>query len=85
MEEVGLKVEFSRVVEVVEFVFDPGFHDKKHMIALQSECRLIGAEELKIDNDEIQEARWFALSEAVALEDILEVTKNTLQKILSHG
>lgn len=85
MEEVGLAVELVKVIEVVEFVFDPDFHDKKHMIALQSQCRLIGEQSIKIDNDEIQEAHWFPLTEAIALHDILDVTKYTLQKILSHG
>ena len=62
-EEIGLDVEFTRVIEVVEFVFDPGFHDKKHMIGLQSECHVIGNSPLVIDNDEIQEAKYFTLGD----------------------
>lgn len=81
-EELKLDAVFDRVVEVVEFVFDPGFHDKKHMIALQSECHVVGNKTLTIDNDEIQETRWFSLAEAVKLPDILPVTKNTIQKII---
>lgn len=86
-EEIGLKVEFKRVIEVVEFVFDPGFHDKRHMIALQSECHVLGDTALVIDNDEIQEAKYFSLNDAVKLDDILDVTKKTIQKIISarHG
>ena len=34
-EEVGLDIEYIRVIEVAEFIFDPHFHDKKHFIGLQ--------------------------------------------------
>jgi nucleoside triphosphatase len=86
-EEVGLDVVYTKVIEVVEFVFDPGFHDKKHMIALQSECRVIGDSTPKIDNDEIQEAKYFLLADAIELPDILDITKKSIQKIIStrHG
>lgn len=81
-EEVGLEVKFVRVIETVEFVFDPNFHDKKHFVGLQSECRVIGNQTPTIDNDEIQEARWFPLSDAVSLDSILPVTRETIRKII---
>ncbi len=81
-EELKMKAKFSRVIEVVEFVLDPGFHDKKHMVALQSECQVIGSETPTIDNNEIQEARWFPLAEAIELPDILPVTRETIRKLL---
>lgn len=81
-EEVGLKVQFIRVIETVEFIFSPDFHDKKHFIGLQSVCKVVGDQTPKIDNDEIQEARWFPLTEAVKLENILEITRNTLKKLI---
>lgn len=80
-EEVGLDVQFVRVIQTVEFVYDPAFHDHKHFIGMQSECKLIGDSTTQIDNDEIQEARWFPLSEAVNLPDVLPVTHNTLLKL----
>jgi nucleoside triphosphatase len=83
-EEVGLEVKFTKVIEVVEFVFDPGFHDKKHMIALQSECHVVGDLTPKIDNNEIQEAKYFSLTDAIELPDILDVTKKTIQKIIAE-
>lgn len=82
-EEVGLNVEFTKVIEVAEFVFDPSFHDKKHMVALQSECHVVGDPTPKIDNDEIQEAKYFSLEEAVKIDNLLDVTKKTIQKIIS--
>lgn len=83
-EEIGLEVKFVRVIEVVEFVFSPDFHDRKHFVGLQSECRLIGDSAPKIDNNEIQEARWFPLAEAAKLDDILPVTRNTISKIIDR-
>lgn len=82
-EEVGLDIKFVRVIEPAEFIFDPDFHNQKHFIGLQSECRLIGDPTPSIDNDEIQEARWFKLAEAIKLADILLVTRKTIEKIIS--
>ena len=83
MEEVGLEVKFVRVIEVAEFIFSPDFHDQKHFVGLQSECRVIDESTPKIDNDEIQEARWFPLDKAAKLDNILDVTKTTIQKLIS--
>jgi len=83
MEEVGLEVKFVRVIEVAEFIFSPDFHDQKHFVGLQSECRVIDESNPKIDNDEIQEARWFPLDKAAKLDNILDVTKTTIQKLIS--
>ena len=84
-EELQLNVAFDQVIEVVEFVFDSGFHEKKHMVALQSQCHIVGSESATIDNKEIQEARWFPLADAVNLADILPVTKNTITKIINQA
>jgi len=85
LEEVGLTVKFVRVIEVAEFIFSPDFHDQKHFVGLQSECRVVGESTPKIDNNEIQEARWFPLSEAVKLADILPVTQQTIHKLLANS
>ena len=81
-EEVGLSVRFDRVIEVVEFVYDPAFHEHKHFIGMQSLCHLVGDGTPHLDHDEIQEARWFPLTEAVKLTDILPVTRKTIQKLI---
>lgn len=83
-EELCLDVKFTKVIEVVEFVFDPSFHDQKHFLALQSECHIVGSTTPKIDNDEIQEARWFSLAEAIKLDNILEITRKTIQIITQN-
>ncbi len=82
-EEVGIDVRFVRAIETVEFIFDPNFHDKKHMVGIQSECRVIGDDTPKIDNDEIQEAKYFGLEDAIKLDNILDVTRQTIKKIIS--
>ena len=82
-EELGLVVKFGRVIEVAEFINDPAFHKSKHFVALQCECHTLGKDEVAIDNDEIQEARWFSLEDALLLPNLLTVTQNTIRKLLS--
>lgn len=77
-EELGMEVEFDRVIEVVEFVNDPAFYKSKHFVALQCECHVVGEDVPKIDNDEIQECKWFDLEEAMQLANLLPATKHTL-------
>jgi len=81
-EEVGLNVEFDRVIEVAEFVNDPAFHQSKHFVGLQCECHVVGDSTPQIDNDEIQEARYFPLQDAVNLPDLLPQTRHSLQVLL---
>ena len=82
-EELGLVVKFGRVIEVAEFINDPAFHKSKHFVALQCECHTLGEGKLTIDNDEIQEAKWFSLEDALLLPNLLIVTQNTIRKLLS--
>lgn len=82
-EELGLTVKFERVIETAEFVLDPSFHAQKHFIALQCECHIVGDNTPKLDQDEIQEAKWFSIKDALQLENLLLVTLNTIKKIQS--
>ena len=81
LEEVGMQVKFDRVLEPAEFIYSPDFHAKKHFIGLQTVCHVVGTAKPSIDHDEIQEARWFPLTEAVELTDILPETLATIRKI----
>lgn len=84
-EEVGLNVKFDRVIEVAEFINDPAFHKSKHFIALQCECHVEGEDLPKVDNDEIQEAKWFSLNDALLLPNLLPATLNTIRKLHLHN
>lgn len=81
-EEVGLDVKYVRVIRVVEFINNPAFHTPKHLVGLQCECRLATDQIPVLDNDEIQEARWFSLDEAVQLPDLLDITRETIKDLL---
>ena len=81
-EELGLTVIFDHVIETVEFVLDPSFHAQKHMVALQSLCRVVGDTTPTLDQDEIQEAKWFSINDALQLENLLPVTHQTLALLL---
>ena len=82
-EEVGLTVIFDHVIETVEFVLDPSFHAQKHFVALQCKCHLVGDATPTLDQDEIQEAKWFSIKDALLLENLLPVTLNSIEKIQS--
>jgi len=82
-EELGLVVKFGRVIEVVEFINDPAFHQSKHFVALQCECHIVGDDKPTIDNNEIQEAKWFSLRDALLLPNLLPATQNTIRKLHS--
>lgn len=83
-EELGLTVQFDHVIETVEFVLDPSFHAQKHMVALQSLCHVVGDATPILDHDEIQEAKWFSINEALSLPELLEITRKTI-KILNEN
>ncbi len=72
-EELGLDVEFGRVIAVYEDIFPKVFHKKKHFIYL--ECEAYTKEERpQIDNKEIIEAKWWKIEEA------LKIPPNKTQK-----
>jgi len=77
-EETGLDVQFDRVIEVAEFVNTPDFYQPSHLIALQCECHLVGSNRVTLDPSELSQFRWFSLSKALQLPDLLEVTRHTL-------
>ncbi len=68
-EELGIKVKYDRVFNVLEGIFPKNFHTKKHFIYLQSLCWIVPGEEVKIDNQEVVEAKWWAVDQALSLEE----------------
>jgi len=83
-EEVGLTVKFLRVIQAVDFVYNPHFHKKYHFVSLQCECQLLtDSETPKIDGREITKTKWFSLSDALAEPRLLLETKQSLELLLS--
>jgi nucleoside triphosphatase len=56
-EEVGLDVEFQKVLFVYESIFSPEFSKKKHFISLRCLCKAKDTN-VKIDNDEASDFMW---------------------------
>jgi len=77
-EETELDVAYDRVIEVVEFVNSKDFYKPTHIVALQCECHLVGDQKPKLDGRELQVYRWFSLSDALKLDNLLDVTRRTL-------
>ncbi len=42
---------------------------------------IVGESTPVLDQDEIQEAKWFSIKEALLLENLLPITHNTIKKI----
>ena len=82
-EELGLTVTFDHVVEVAEFVFPKEFHEQRHFVGLQCLCRVVNDPTPRLDYDEIQEARYFTLDQALKLPDLLPATRHTIH-VLVH-
>ncbi len=67
-EEVGIDVEPEGVLTVAEVINtqESGFHRKAHFIYLEVICNAKAGAEPKIDNREVEEARWFTLEDALS-------------------
>lgn len=78
-EEYGFEVEFKRIIKVVEIINSPYFSQKdRHFVGMQCECLALNPKELKLDNLELHEAKWFTLEEATKLKDAEPVAQKTI-------
>lgn len=84
-EEYGVDVEYKRIIDVIEIIKSGDFiNNDKHFVGFQCECLLRDPDSIKLDNDELQEYRWFTLREACKLTNIVDVTLNTLKQLYSE-
>ena len=81
-EEVGLDIEFEKVLFIQEAVFPKDFYKKKHFIFLECICRT-KSKEVKIDNDEIQKFIWIEPKKALDL-NLDSYTRNFIIKYLEE-
>ena len=65
-EETGLKLKPLYVVNIGELINDPAFHRKAHLIYFHVVCEAL-TDDVKLDNDELQEFFWKSPEEAVKL------------------
>ena len=79
-EEIGAKVKYKRVITVLDGVFPKDFHEKKHFVYLECEAVILPNEKIQIDNDEIIEAKWWNITEALKLND--KVLHYQVKKVL---
>tara|TARA_Y100000310_G_scaffold342757_1_gene447295 strand:+ start:1969 stop:2394 length:426 start_codon:yes stop_codon:yes gene_type:complete len=86
-EEVGIDVEFVKVFNHQENIFDSKFHTKKHFIFLDCLCRALTFD-VQVDGKEAVDYKWFKLEEALTLPNIAETTrvpiKNKLLEITKN-
>ncbi len=78
-EELGVEVGKIAIIDVLDGVFMPEFYKNKHFIFIQCSCYLQEGSSIKIDNDEIQEAKWFNINNIP--KEILSITGLTIEKI----
>ena len=65
-EETGLKLKPLYVVNIGELINDPAFHRKAHLIYFHVVCEAL-TDDVKLDNDELQEFFWKSPEEAMKL------------------
>lgn len=81
-EEVGLEIESMDFLILQEAINSKEFFKPKHFIFLDFVCR-VKSSTVKIDNSEMQEAKWVRPEEALKL-DIDSFTRNSIKKYLEN-
>jgi nucleoside triphosphatase len=82
-EEVGLDVEVVEMLLMQEAIFAPEFYKKKHFIFIDFYCRSKD-QQVKIDQDEIQDYIWVYPGAAYNLK-LDSFTRKTLDRYLERG
>ena len=69
LEEIGLEIEMVDVLRVGERIcHPPEFHRDAHLLYVHIVAKVVGGQ-LKLDGDEIAQAKWFPIDEAIAIEN----------------
>src|SRR3989442_5099195 len=82
-EEVGLDVEVVEMLLVQEAIFAPEFYKKRHFIFIDFYCKSKD-QEVKLDQDEIQDYVWVFPGAAYNLK-LDSFTRKTLDRYLERG
>lgn len=79
-EELNIDVKFIRVFTIYDVIYPKYFYQKKHFIFFECECLVSEKSQIRIDNREIQETKWFSLSKALK-QDVENYTRRALKAL----
>ena len=82
-EEVGLDVQVGHMLLLQEAIFAPEFYKKRHFIFIDFACRS-EKEQVKLDQDELQEYLWIYPGAAYNLK-LDSFTRKTIDKLMEKG
>ena len=82
MEEVGLEVKVTKLINVQDMLFSQEFHKKKHFIFLNYLCEYLSGTPV-VDGEEMVSADWYTPEEALKL-DLNSFTKKFIEAHLSE-
>ena len=82
-EEVGLDVQVGNMLLMQEAIFAPEFYRKRHFIFIDFACRSKD-EQVKLDQDELQEYLWIYPGAAYNLK-LDSFTRKTIDKFMEKG
>lgn len=82
-EEVGLDVQVGHMLLIQEAIFAPEFYKKRHFIFIDFACRSKN-EQVKLDQDELQEYLWIYPGAAYNLK-LDSFTRKTIDKFMEKG
>ena len=82
-EEVGLNVQVGQMLLLQEAIFAPEFYKKRHFVFVDFACRS-ESEQVKLDQDELQEYLWIYPGAAYNLK-LDSFTRKTIDKFMEKG
>lgn len=82
-EEIGIEVKDVMVFAVYDCIYPKQFFKKKHFVFLECNCKLKKVSNIKLDEDEIQEVRWFTIHEALK-EKLEKFTRQSLNLLKNN-
>ena len=87
-EELGIDVDFIKVFNTQENIFDSDFHEKRHFIFLDCLCKA-KTFDVKLDGKEAVGYAWFKMEDVLSLPNVRETTiipiKEKLIKMVDNG
>ena len=80
-EETNIDINFIEVFNVQDNIFDPNYIKKKHLIFLDCLCEPLTLD-IKLDNRELIDWRWFKIDEVLSSEEVPNSVKEPVLKLI---